>query len=216
MDGTLAIVLLAVCLGLLLAEVFIPSGGLLLVTALVALAGSIWLAWRAWSEEPLLWWSYIGSVVVILPSSVGAILYWLPRTNWGKRILLEAPAPEEVVGYAEETEKLRQLIGRQGRTLTLMTPGGMVRVGEERYHAQSEGLLIEAGKPIEVVDISGNHLVVREVAAEESAASDSESSPERISPAQMDDGRNNREKEADIPPDATAGGKRLDFEVPQG
>lgn len=163
MDGTLAIILLAVCLALLLAEVFIPSGGMILITALVCLAGSIWFAYRAWWENSAAWWTYVGSVVVLIPSLVAGMLYWFPRTTMGKRILLDAPPLEELEGYTEEAERLKRLIGKRGKSITLMNPGGMALIEGERHHCESQGLLIEPQQPVEVVGTSGNRLIVRQV-----------------------------------------------------
>lgn len=161
MDGTLAIILLVVCLALLAIEVFIPSGGLILVTALASLAGSIWLGWRAWSDTPPLFWLFIGTIIVLVPTAIGVTLYWFPRTEMGKRMLLDGPSLDEVTGYTEETSRLSALIGKRGESLTLMNPGGLVLVDGERHHSESVGLLIEPGEPIEVVGISGTRIVVR-------------------------------------------------------
>ncbi len=39
--------------------------------------------------------------------------------------------------------------------ITLLSPGGMVRVRDERLHAFTEGVLINMGEPIEVVAVRG-------------------------------------------------------------
>ena len=39
-------------LALLVAEFFIPSGGMILIVALSATAASIWCAWNAWWYDP--------------------------------------------------------------------------------------------------------------------------------------------------------------------
>jgi membrane-bound serine protease (ClpP class) len=160
-DSHVAILLLVVSLVLLVAEVFIPSGGMILISALVCLVASVWFGWRAWSDYPAAWWTYIASVIIVIPSVAGAVLYWFPKTSMGKRILLEAPTPEEVSSYDDEVARLRKLIGERGETLTLLNPGGLVLVAGERHHCESEGLMIEPREPVQVVRLSGNRLVVR-------------------------------------------------------
>lgn len=158
----LAILLLIVCLVLLVAEVFIPSGGMILVTAGVCLTASVWFAWKAWwPDYPLAWWAYLGSVVIAIPAVVGGGLYLFPRTPMGRRVLLDAPNLEDVTAHAEEAERLQQLVGRRGQSMTLMNPGGIVLVNGERHHCESEGLLIEPRTEVEVVGVSGTRLVVR-------------------------------------------------------
>jgi len=217
MEGTLAIILLVVSLILLLAEVFIPSGGLILITALVALVASIWLAWNQWSDEPSILWAYFGTMIVVIPTSVGLMLYWLPRTSWGKRVLLDAPTQEEITGYNDETAQLEQFIGKQGESLTLMNPGGMVLVEGERHHAESQGLLIEPRQPIEVVAVSGNRLVVCEISPEEMAPqqpADSEPS-DQDSAGQSPTGDLPDSPGSSFGKDEVADDRPLDFEVPQ-
>jgi len=162
MDNShIAILLLVVSLVLLVAEVFIPSGGMILITALVCLVASVWFAWRAWADYPAAFWTYIASVIVIIPSVVGSLLYWFPKTSMGKRILLEAPTLQEVSAYDEEVARLQKLVGERGETVTLLNPGGIVMVAGERHHCESEGLMIEPREPVQVVRVSGNRLVVR-------------------------------------------------------
>jgi membrane-bound ClpP family serine protease len=160
-NSTFAILLLVVSLVLLVAEVFIPSGGMILITAIVCLVASVWFAWRAWADYPAAWWTYIASVIILIPSAVGSLLYWFPKTSMGKRILLEAPTLEEVTAYDDEAARLRKLVGEKGETLTLLNPGGIVMVAGERHHCESEGLMIEPRESVEVVRVSGNRLVVR-------------------------------------------------------
>lgn len=163
----LAILLLIVCLCLLVAEVVIPSGGMILVTAGVCLVASVWFAWKAWYPDyPVAWWSYIAAVVIAIPSVVGGVLYVFPRTTMGKRILLDAPSLEEVTPHAAETERLQQLVGERGQAVTLLNPGGMVMVAGERHHCEGQGMMIEPREEVEVVGVSGNRLIVRRILTE--------------------------------------------------
>lgn len=205
MDGTLAIILLVVCLALLAVEVFIPSGGLILVTALASLAGSIWLGWRAWSETPPVFWLFIATIIVLVPTAIGVTLYWFPRTEMGKRMLLDGPSLDEVTGYTEETNRLSALIGKQGKSLTLMNPGGLVLVDGERHHSESVGLLIEPGEPIEVVGISGTRIVVRR-------ATETSEAPKDAEPPQTEEAV----ASIDRPDKPISEDRPVDFEMPTG
>ena len=87
-DAVLAIILLMVGLTLLTLEVFIPSAGMIFLTAMGAIGASLWLGWRAWYEaSPVLWWSYLTGVVACVPLVVCGSLYLIPRTRWGRHIL---------------------------------------------------------------------------------------------------------------------------------
>ena len=90
-------------------------------------------------------------------------LYILPQTEFGKQVLLEAPDLEEVTPYQEEQRQLQRLVGHVGKTLTLLNPGGLVLVDGTRQHCESEGNMLEAGVPVEVIAVKGNRVVVRPV-----------------------------------------------------
>lgn len=158
-----AILLLILSLGLMVAELFIPSGGMIMVMALVSLVGSILCAWEAWGGESIHtnFWVFMGCLIFLIPTTIGSFLYILPRTNYGKRILLEAPDSDEVTAYAEEARKLASLVGEIGETLTLLSPGGMVLVDNRRMHCESEGILVEAGTKVEIIGVKSNRLVVK-------------------------------------------------------
>ncbi len=170
----LALLLLAVSLGLMIAEVFIPSGGVLTVLVLCCLAASVYCAWTAWwVSNPTAWWSYLLGVVVLVPATISGAFYALPRTVIGKKVLLEAPDPEEVTPYIREQQHLEDQLGRLGKTLSLLNPGGMVQVQSERFHCESEGILVEPDEEVRIVGVKGLRLVVRPTSYE----SDSSATP---------------------------------------
>lgn len=158
----LALLMLFIGLALLIAEIFVPSGGMITILAVICIAVSVWAAYQAWWEtNRSFWWWYIATLVLLVPASVGGALFMLQRTRLGKHILLDAPSLEEVTPYVEEENQLKQLIGKRAKTLSLLNPGGMVSLEGERFHCESPGMLIEAGEEVEVTGVKGNRLVVR-------------------------------------------------------
>ena len=63
---------------------------------------------------------------------------------------------ESVVQYAH-------LVGKRGRTTTQLTPSGKADVEGDLYDVVSQGLLVPKSTNIEVVEVIGNKIVVREV-----------------------------------------------------
>jgi len=160
----LVLVFLLAGIILIFAELFVPSGGAIALMCAFCFLVSGFYAYRSWYETaPLYWWSYVAAIVVLIPSTVIGGFQFILKTPLGNRVLMPAPTTEEVTPYLEEQARLEKLIGHQGEALNLMTPGGMVLVNGERFHASSDGLLIEAGTPVEVVEVRGNRLVVREI-----------------------------------------------------
>jgi membrane-bound ClpP family serine protease len=182
----LAVALLVLGLTLIVCEVFIPSAGLIAAFATLCFAGSVVSAYMAWwYDKPTYFAIYTIALLVLIPSALSGALYLLPRTEFGRQVLLEGPDLEEVTPYQEEQRQLQGLIGRIGKTLTLLNPGGLVLVDGMRLHCESEGSLLESGAPVEVLAVKGNRVVVRPVERTiERPGNDSGSPPEPQRPGE--------------------------------
>ena len=162
--STWALLLLAMAVCLLIAEVFIPTGGAIGVLATLSILGAVICAWMAWwDSNPKAFWTFLGSLVVILPITAALAFHFWPNTPIGRRAILQAPAPEEVASFVEQEEKLRGLVGKVGETATMLNPGGIARIDGERVHCQSEGMILDAGIRVIVVSARANRVVVRKV-----------------------------------------------------
>ena len=206
--ATLAILMLFVGLVLVIAEFFIPSGGLIAILATVCLAVAIWAAYEAWWEtNRSVWWSFLLTVVLLTPLSIGGAFFLIQRTSLGNHVLLRAPSLDEVTPYSAEEERLRATLGKRGKTVSLLNPGGMVSIDGERFHCECPGMLIEAGNDVEVTDVKGNRLVVIPVtdlpeARDNDSLASSDSRHESSSRIP-----NDNEQESEATP--------LDFDIPQ-
>lgn len=188
--ATLAIILFFTGLAILVAEVFLPSGGVLAILTTLCLSGSLVCGYAAWFyQSPLVFWGFCGLQLFSIPAVLVGTFSLLPYTPFGKRALLEAPEPEDVEPYSKESARLQSLVGLQGTALTMLNPGGLVSVNDERHHAFSEGAMLEAGTAIEVLEIHGMRLLVR------ASISSTSASPETDAPL--------------------AGVRPFDFEVPE-
>ncbi|WP_417385244.1 NfeD family protein [Gimesia sp.] len=192
----LAILALIVALLMLVAEIFLPSGGIIAILALTSIAGSVWAAWMAWwGTSPGLWWTYIASVIVLIPTTLGFAVRIFPNTAWGKKVIHEVPTLDEVTGFREETEHLRSLIGKIGKTQTLLNPSGFVLVNHERHHCESQGMIVDAQVDVEIIAVEGTRLVVKVV-----------------KPPVVDETKSGEKSAAS---DERAGDESFDFEVPE-
>ena len=197
----LAILLLVIGCGLIVAEVFIPSGGMILVMCVVTFIASIWCAYKAWwGDSPGYFTAYIVSLLVLIPGVLAGVYKVLSDTKVGDRILLSAPDLQDVTPYQQEEAHLAQFVGKRGVALTLLTPGGMVRVDGERLHGFSEGMMVQPGSPIEVLAVRGTRVLVREATGSTIAEAPGTAGEELLA---ADDGSGS-------PP------APLDFDVPQG
>ena len=161
-NAVFALLLLIAGIGILTADVFVPSGGLLGVITFLTLIISIVFAYRAWgTTHPNIFWAFCGVLLVLVPSALATAFYILPGTPLGKRVLLEAPVSEELTPFAKQGVHLQKLVGKFGRTVSPLTPGGLITLNGERLHAFSEGLIVESGTSVEVIEVRGSRLLVR-------------------------------------------------------
>jgi membrane-bound serine protease (ClpP class) len=162
--STWAFLLLTVGVTLLIAEVFIPSGGVISVLSTLSLIGAIVCAWQAWwGTSQGSFWGFLAGMSVILPLAIATAFYFWPSTPIGRRAILEAPAPHEVASFVEQEEKHRQMVGKVGETVTMLNPSGIVRIDGHRVHCQSEGVILDAGTRVRVIAARSNSVTVRRI-----------------------------------------------------
>lgn len=221
--GVLATILLIVGLFLLALELMIPSFGMIGIMSAICLLVSAWSAWQAWFDDyPNLFWTYAGFWVLGIPSVLGGMLFLLENTSLGDRIVLRGPARES--GDTAQSG-LAELVGQTGHASSLLTPGGMVNIGGERFHAESPGMPIESGSPVLVTAAKGNRLVVCAISDDspaenmaspgQPAATVVAGSPEIDSGQQPSDGTGEQDTEVVEGGRIDAGANPLDFEIPE-
>ncbi|MAT16398.1 MAG: hypothetical protein CMJ46_14140 [Planctomyces sp.] len=138
------------------------------IISALCLVGSFWAAWQAWwGTHPVIFWIYATALLIFIPTTIIGAFYILPNTPVGRILFVDPPTEEEVIPFISETQRLRQLVGEVGKSLTLHNSGGMITVGDKRYHSESEGVLIEPQSPVRVIGVKGNNLLVREITQQE-------------------------------------------------
>jgi membrane-bound serine protease (ClpP class) len=90
---------------------------------------------------------------------------WLPRATFLGRLVLEPPdeVEREDIGRRELLVDRQELVGQRGVTATPLYPAGKVRLGDALIDVVADGEMIERGKTVEVVEVRGNRVLVREV-----------------------------------------------------
>src|SRR5262249_40237157 len=83
-SSTWAFLLLAIGLTLLVAEVFIPSGGVITVLAALCLVGALIYAGSAWwTSNPAYFWGFATLMIFLLPVILTVAFYIWPSTPLG-------------------------------------------------------------------------------------------------------------------------------------
>ena len=142
----------------LVAEVFVPSGGVLGFVSLASFVASIAMAYAELGVGPGT--AMLGLAVAAVPVVLGLAFRWFPETPLGKRVLPPPPEPADVIPDRGRA-RARELVGRVGRAEIDLLPWGRVVVGPDTLDAVSDGGPIDAGAAVEVVGAQGAALVVR-------------------------------------------------------
>ncbi|MEC9488744.1 MAG: NfeD family protein [Halanaerobium sp.] len=153
------IALFALGLVLLLVEfLVIPGFGITGLGGLAAIGLSIFLSF----PNPGL------AIYALAITAVGlAVLFlfalkYIPESKiWTSRISLPLSQRKEL-GYVAPRER-KELIGKTGKTITILRPAGTALISGGRVDVVSEGGFIERDREVEVVAVEGSKVIVREV-----------------------------------------------------
>lgn len=146
----------------LVAELFIPSHGVLTVMAIGLLIAGVVQTFRyAGQQAGTL--SALACIAGLPAFGFAAIKIW-PKTWVGRRI-----APKNPIITARDTsvpvDELSRYIGRTGRTTTQLRPVGFCEFDGRRVPCIAEFGLIESGVPVEGVRLAGANLAVEQKTA---------------------------------------------------
>lgn len=135
---------------------FITDGTVAVIGVLLMIAG---LA----LPSPDMIYGFLVSMGFIL-GAAGSMMFlkvFPSRIIWSKMTLRDRLTGDK--GYNSINESYRELIGKQGKTITPFRPTGTIVIEEKQYSATSGSQWIEANKDIEVVSVDGTRIVIREI-----------------------------------------------------
>lgn len=156
----LAFVLIGAGFLLMVAELFIPSGGVLSVLSIAALAVGVALTF--FKSTTIGWYTLVG-VFIALPVVGGMLFKLWPKTPLGKRFILEAPQDDASVAVMAAHEELEDLRGKFGQAISVLRPAGMVDFEGRRVDSITEGMMIQPGQWVRCIDVRAGKVVVRPV-----------------------------------------------------
>lgn len=152
-----AVFLYVACAALIVAEVFLPSGGLLSICALACVVGGVAIFFRISSTAG---WLGIVVAVVMIPLLLVGAYRLLPKTRFGRNIILSGPVRDR--GDAiPDTAELIKLLGAVGRVLTPLRPVGTCDFSGRRVECVAEAGYVQKGATVKVIRVEGTQLTVR-------------------------------------------------------
>lgn len=146
-----------VCAALIIAEVFVPSGGIISICAMVCLIGGVAIFFR---HSVTVGWVGIIIAIIMIPSVVIFAYKVFPKTRFGKSVTLTPPQRER--GDAiPDTAQLKKMVGAVGTVITPLRPVGMCDFSGERIECVAESGYVESDKKVMVIHVEGTQLTVR-------------------------------------------------------
>jgi membrane-bound ClpP family serine protease len=169
----LAVLLFLLGLILIGVEIFlIPGLGFSGVAGVALIIISLTLVTlEHWPETPQDWMNLGGTISLFAMSLVGAIVcaftiaWFLPNIPYFNRLVLK-PAIDEEAGTHDAsatTAASPTLLGAIGVAVTTLRPSGKAQFSEEFLDVIAEGDYVNPGSRVQVIEIEGNRIVVKEV-----------------------------------------------------
>jgi membrane-bound serine protease (ClpP class) len=159
-SGIVAYALIALSLVLMLAEFFLPTGGILFVLGIGALVVGVTMSFATSTTRGM---ATLIIVVVIIPILGPILIHYWPRTSLGKRFVLTGTQEDDTLANMPVNLELEQLRGRYGRTVSALRPSGVTDFDGRRVDTISEGSMIEPGQWVRCIDVKSGRVIVRQV-----------------------------------------------------
>ena len=157
MQGNLITPIILQLLGVavIIAEVIIPSGGILSILATGIFGYSIYLVFSGVSNVAGA--AFLIVDIITLPIVVIIGLKMLAKSPVTLRKTLSSKE-----GVSSQSPELEQYLNVEGTTVTDLRPAGMARINGKRVDVVSRGEYIDKNMNIYVSDVTGNQIIVRE------------------------------------------------------
>jgi membrane-bound serine protease (ClpP class) len=164
----LAVLLFLLGLIMIAVEIFVVPGitfvGLSGIVLVITSLGLVTLdRWPTTTSE----WVSLGSTLTafglcLVAAVVGAICltYYLPTLPYASRLILRPPSEAPA---SEATLTPSRWLGAVGVAVSTLRPSGKAQFGEDFLDVVTESDYVESGKRLQIIEIEGNRIVVKEI-----------------------------------------------------
>jgi membrane-bound ClpP family serine protease len=167
----LAVLLFLLGLVLIGVEIFlVPGLGFSGVAGVVLVITSLALVTLQRWPETAQDWLDLGSTVSLFAMSLAAaivaafaVAWFLPSIPFANRMVLQPPGEEEGFEDVAGDTAAGPLLGAIGVAATPLRPAGKAQIGDDFLDVVAEGDYVSPGTRVQVIEIEGNRIVVKEV-----------------------------------------------------
>lgn len=155
--ASLAILFVVVSVVLLLAEVILPTHGVLGAIGVAGLVAAVVTCFRI---NQYLGLAAAAGLVCLMPLAATLWVNVWPHTFAGKRLILAPPDPSS---HAPAAEAAAVRIGQVGVVISELRPGGVCEFGGARVESRSEHGALANGSRVEIIAMIDGRPLVRAV-----------------------------------------------------
>jgi membrane-bound serine protease (ClpP class) len=148
------IILQLVGVVVIIAEIILPSGGILSIAALGVFGYSLFIVFNEISMT--IGFSFVAADLILIPVLVIVGLKLLARSPATLRKTLSRKE-----GVSSQSSELESYVGRQGNAVTDLRPAGIAVINGKRVDVVTGGEYIEKDSAIIVTTVTGNQIIVR-------------------------------------------------------
>jgi len=151
----LLVILQLVGVAVVIAEIILPSGGILSIAALSVFGYSLYIAFSDISKS--VGFAFVAGDLVLIPILVIVGLKLLARSPVTLRKTLSRRE-----GVSSQSPELDRYLDMQGTAATNLRPAGMAIIDGKRVDVVTRGEYIEKDATIVVTAVTGNQIIVLE------------------------------------------------------
>lgn len=148
------IILQLVGVVVIIAEIILPSGGILSIVALCVFGYSLFIVFNEISMT--IGFSFVAADLILIPVLVIVGLKLLARSPVTLRKTLSRKE-----GVSSQSSELESYVGTQGNAVTDLRPAGIAVINGKRVDVVTRGEYLEKDSAIIVTAVTGNQIIVR-------------------------------------------------------
>jgi membrane-bound ClpP family serine protease len=150
----LPIILQLVGVVVIIAEIILPSGGILSIVALSVFGYSLFIVFNEISM--IIGFFFVAADLILIPVLVIVGLKLLARSPVTLRKTLSRKG-----GVSSQSSELGSYVGTQGNAVTDLRPAGIAVINSKRVDVVTRGEYLEKDSAIIVTAVTGNQIIVR-------------------------------------------------------
>ena len=149
------IILQLVGVGVIIAEIILPTGGILSIAALAVFGYSLFIVFKEISVT--MGFFFVAADLILIPVLVIVGLKLLARSPVTLRKTLSRKE-----GVTSQSSELKRYVGTHGRAVTDLRPAGIVLINGKRVDAVTRGEYLDKETAVVVTAVTGNQIIVRQ------------------------------------------------------